>query len=109
MTRHNVTLRDGRRGSALFVFVTPRSKRTEIVGLREDDTLHIRLAAPPIAGKANRELIRFLAEFLAVPPSQIEIVAGASGRKKLVSILGLDPDNVQEKLTQLRASSSQHP
>jgi uncharacterized protein YggU (UPF0235/DUF167 family) len=51
-----------------------------------------------VDGKANAALIQFLSEVLDVPRSRIEIVAGAAGRDKLVSILDLDPETASERI-----------
>jgi uncharacterized protein YggU (UPF0235/DUF167 family) len=53
--------------------------------------LRVRVAAPPVDGAANDALIRLLADALAVPRAQVRLVAGASGRRKLIEIDGLDP------------------
>ena len=79
-------LHDGRGGAALTVRVTPRARRTEVAGVRDDGTLKIRLAAPPVEGKANEALIKFLAGLLGVRKRRIEIVAGHRGLDKIVSI-----------------------
>jgi uncharacterized protein len=74
---------------AIFaVHVVPRAARTEVVG-RHGDAVKIRLAAPPVDGAANEELIRFLAERLDVPRSAVTVKAGASGRRKTVAIAGV--------------------
>ena len=73
----------------LVVHVVPRAATSAVAG-RHGDALKIRIAAPPSKGAANDELIRFLAEQLRVPRSAIAITAGASGRRKTVSIAGLD-------------------
>ncbi|OGU11065.1 MAG: hypothetical protein A2W29_02300, partial [Gemmatimonadetes bacterium RBG_16_66_8] len=69
----------------------------EIAG-RHGDAIRIRLAAPPVDGAANTELVKFLAERLGVPRSAITIVRGASGRRKTVSVDGLTTDRVQRLL-----------
>ncbi len=69
--------------------VVPRAHTTGIAG-RHGDALKIRLAAPPVDGAANDELIRFLAERLAVPRSAITIAAGRTGRRKTVKITGVE-------------------
>ena len=51
--------------------------------------LRIRVAAPPVEGAANEELVRFLARRLGVPRSAAEVTAGATGRKKTVLIRGI--------------------
>jgi uncharacterized protein (TIGR00251 family) len=89
---------EGKRGAALAVRVTPRARKNEIVEILSDQTIKIRLTAPPIEGKANEALIEFLADVLDVPRSKIDIVAGAGGRDKLVSILDLDSSEAQARL-----------
>lgn len=91
-------LSDGRRGAALAIRVTPRAKRNQIVEILPDDTIKIRLTAPPVEGKANEALIAFLAEVLDVPRSHVEIIAGDTGRDKLVSIMDLDSVEAQARI-----------
>lgn len=69
----------------LSVLVVPNASITEIVGMH-DGALKIRLAAPPVDGKANEELIRFLAKKLDLAPSEISINKGATGKRKRVDI-----------------------
>jgi hypothetical protein len=57
---------------------------------RHGDALKIRLAAPPVDGAANDELIRFLAERLSVPRSAVTIAAGHTSRRKTVRIAGIE-------------------
>lgn len=66
------------------VKVIPRSSRTQIAGRMDDGTLKIRLKAPPEHGKANAELLSFLAKELHVPVSQITMLTGhTTSRKRL--------------------------
>ncbi len=90
--------RSGLTGSAITVKVFPRSNRNEISEILDDGTVKIRLTAPPIEGRANSALVTFLSEVLDIPPSRIEIVAGQSGKNKLVTITGLDAPTVQERI-----------
>ena len=85
-------------GSRVTVQVVPRASRTEVVGAYGDDALRLRLAAPPVDGKANRELLRFFAETLGVPARSLELVSGQTGRRKVVRIAGLPPDAVRARL-----------
>ncbi len=89
---------DARGGAAFAVRVVTRARRVEIVGVQEDGALKIRLTAPRKEGKANKQLIEFLAEKLGVPKSKIEIVAGQTGRDKLISVEGITTDLVEERL-----------
>ena len=69
--------------------VVPRARATIVVG-RHGDALQIRLAAPPVDGAANDELVRFLAEQLGVPRTAVTIAAGHTGRRKTVKITGIE-------------------
>ncbi len=94
MARHRLS--DGRGGAALAIRVTPRASRNEIVEILPDQTIKIRLTAPPVDGKANEALIDFLSKVLSVSRSRIEIVAGQTGRDKLVTIIDMDSSEAQE-------------
>jgi uncharacterized protein (TIGR00251 family) len=82
-------LHDGKKGAALTIRVTPRSRRTEVAGVMENGTLKVRITEPPVEGKANAALIRYLAKLFKVRKSRIEIVAGHKGLDKIVSILDI--------------------
>jgi uncharacterized protein (TIGR00251 family) len=71
----------------LDLHVQPGAKRTEVAGTH-GDRLKIRLAAPPVDGAANDELVRFLAEAFGVPRRNVTIVTGATARRKRVRIEG---------------------
>jgi uncharacterized protein YggU (UPF0235/DUF167 family) len=60
----------------------------------DDGTLKIRLAAPPVDGAANKALIEFLAQTLEIPKSQIDILAGETSDRKLLSLVGISADQV---------------
>ena len=75
-------------GVLLRLYIQPRASRTEIVGLH-GDAIKVRLAAPPVDGAANEELVRFVAEALDVPRGAVALVAGASGRRKQVKVDGI--------------------
>jgi uncharacterized protein (TIGR00251 family) len=97
-------LSDGRRGAALAIRVTPRASRNEIVEILPDQTIKVRLTAPPVEGKANEALIEFLADVLNVARTRIEIIAGDTGRDKLVSILDMNSEDAQERILSYLAS-----
>lgn len=67
------------------VLVVPRASRSEIVG-EHDGSLRVRVAAPPVEGAANDELIRVLAKRVRVPRSAVSITSGHAGRLKQVRI-----------------------
>ncbi len=71
----------------LTLHVQPGAKRSEVSGLH-GDALKIRLAAPPIEGRANEALLRFVAELFAVPLRNVELLRGAQSRHKMVKVTG---------------------
>ncbi|WP_395747536.1 DUF167 domain-containing protein [Prosthecobacter sp.] len=82
----------------LAVRVTPNARKSAFAGWTADEkgrpVLLVKLAAPPVDGKANTELIRFLAEELDCPKGQITLLRGTSSRQKTVEL----PAAVMERL-----------
>ncbi|MDR4463594.1 MAG: DUF167 domain-containing protein [Nitrospira sp.] len=72
----------------LTVHVQPNASKTECVGVH-GDALKIRLAARPVDGAANDELIRFVAECCAIPRARVHIQAGAEARRKRLMVEGI--------------------
>jgi uncharacterized protein (TIGR00251 family) len=81
------------------VRVKPRASKSRILGLREG-ALEVAVAAPPVDGEANSELIRTLASALGRAKSALEIVSGDGSRSKLVAITGLTEAELRAKLGQ---------
>ena len=79
--------------------VHPRARRTGVCG-RLGDAWKLDVAAPPAAGKANEECIRFLAELAGVPQSRVRIVAGETGRNKVVDVEGVETDRLEALLAE---------
>ena len=98
MSDRKFNLHDGKKGSALAVRVTPRASRNEVVELLDDGTIKIRIAAPPSDNEANETLIEFLSEILGVPKSRLDIVAGVTGRDKLISVVDMDVETVHQRI-----------
>lgn len=69
----------------LTVKIQPNAKKSEIVGY-EGDALKIRIKAPPVEGKANEELIRFLSKKWKVPKSEIRIMHGQHSKTKMIDV-----------------------
>ena len=84
-------------GVVLEVHVQPRASRNEWAGIHHG-CLKVRLTAPPVEGAANRECIKFLAELLDIPKSDLEIVGGHKSRQKSILIRGLLLENIREVL-----------
>jgi hypothetical protein len=74
-------------GITLTLHIQPGAKRSEVAGLH-GDALKIRLAAPPIEGRANEALLRFVADSFDVPLRQVELLRGAQSRHKMVMVKG---------------------
>lgn len=84
-------------GCLLRVHVRPGASRPGVAGLH-GGALALRVAARPLEGAANREVLAVIATALAVTPSAVELVAGARSRDKRVRIHGLDPAAVERRL-----------
>ncbi len=91
-------LHNGKKGAALTIRVTPRSRKTEFGGVMENGTLRVRVAAPPVEGKANTALVRFLAKVLGVRKNRIDIVAGEKGLDKIISILDMSAEDAEQRI-----------
>jgi uncharacterized protein len=79
------------------VWVQPRASRTEVAGKR-GDFLKIRLAAPPVDGAANEELVRFVAEKLGVAKRAVRLVTGQNARRKTIEVTGVTPTQLETSL-----------
>jgi uncharacterized protein (TIGR00251 family) len=84
-------------GVILNLHIQPGAKRSEVVGLH-GTALKIRLAAPPVDGKANACLIDFLAKLLALPKSSITLLSGQSSRSKRIAVANLAAGEVRDRL-----------
>ena len=90
-------LRETAEGVVVNVRVVPRAPQSRVQGLL-GDALKIRLAAPPVDGKANTALVHFLAEELDLAVGEIRLLAGATGRNKRVLIQGMSGAAIAAKL-----------
>lgn len=79
----------------ITVHVQPGARSTQVVGLY-GDALKLRIAAPPVDGRANTCLVDFLAAKLNLPKSSIEIVGGISQRRKRVRLIGAPEQQVAQ-------------
>jgi len=81
----------------ITVRVQPNAKRNEVVRF-EGGVLHIKIAAPPVKGKANHEMVRLLADVLGVPKTSITVERGATSRMKVITIDGMSLDEVRTRI-----------
>jgi uncharacterized protein len=92
---------DGEGNVLVTVHVQPGSRRPGAAG-RHGDALKLRVAAPPVDGRANRAVSDLLASLLHVPASSVELVSGASSRRKRLRISGVtDPAALVARVTEL--------
>jgi uncharacterized protein len=84
-------------GIILRVKVTPNSSRNALIS-EHGDRLAVKLTAPPVEGKANKGLVKFVGKKLRIPPSSITIIRGHSSREKDLLIPGIDVASAMERL-----------
>lgn len=82
----------------ILLRVHPNAARNEVVGFT-DGVLGVRVAAPPVKGKANQELIAYLSKLLSVSKGSIAIIKGHTSRFKVVAIDGLDQEEAIKRLS----------
>ncbi len=87
-------IRSDSQGSILELHVLPQGKKNEIIGLY-NDRLKIKIEAPPVDGKANACLLRFLSEVLNVKISSLELIKGESSRQKQIRVYHLSLEAVE--------------
>ena len=77
--------------------VSPGASKAEVVG-RHGDAWKVRVAAAPEAGRANEAVVRLIAETLRLPRRDVAIVAGHTGRDKVLSLVGIGEDELERRL-----------
>lgn len=92
---------DTRDGAVLDIKVVPRAGRTAVAGTR-GGALLVRLAAAPVEGAANAELLTLLSRLLGIPRRHISIAAGANSRHKRVKIAGVTALFIRQQLERER-------
>ena len=85
------------RGAKISLRVSPNAARNEVVGFT-DGVLRVKVAAPPVEGKANKELIALLARKLGLSKGDLTIIKGHTSRNKVIAINGLSQEQVLRRL-----------
>jgi len=80
--------------------VIPKSRADEIVGMREDGALHLRVTAPPHEGRANEAVLRLLSRALGLPSGAVRLKGGATSKDKWVELDGIDAEELKRRLGQ---------
>ncbi len=81
----------------IVIQVQPNASQNKVARF-EDGVWHLRIAAPPVKGKANRELIKFLSDVLGLSKSAITIEKGLTSKRKVIVIEGLTEEEIRELL-----------
>jgi len=83
----------------IAVRVQANAHQNKVLGFK-DGVLHLKIAAPPVKGKANQELIRFLSDILTVSKGHLSIEKGLTSKKKIIAIKGQPQNRVESQLDQ---------
>jgi uncharacterized protein (TIGR00251 family) len=86
------------RGLTFAVRIVPRASRSEFVG-EQSGALRVRIAAAPVEGAANQELIKLLAKSFKLPKNAVQIISGLTSKSKLVRIQGADATSLQQLIS----------
>lgn len=89
----------------LAVHVQPRASRSELAG-QHGGALKVRLAAPPVDNAANEALVEFMAGVLGLPRRQVRLVGGATSRRKLLEVEGMDAATLAARLAAAQAPAA---
>ena len=85
----------------LSVRVHANARRSQVIGFA-DGVLEVRVAAPPVKGKANRELLELLSRALGIGRREISVVRGHTARNKVIAVGGLSQEEVMGRLSPSR-------
>lgn len=94
MRHKDISLHDGESGSALAIRLNPLADRNEVSKVFDDGTIEVKLEG--VGDNLNEQLRNFLSQLLQVSKKRINIVAGQSKMEKLVSIIDMEPHQVQK-------------
>jgi uncharacterized protein (TIGR00251 family) len=92
-----VSISPGLKEARISLHVYPGAPRNEIVGFT-DGVLGVKVAAPPVRGQANRELVAFISQALGVGKSSLAIIRGHTSRNKLIAVSGFSQEEVLKRL-----------
>src|SRR5262245_16987693 len=81
------------------VRVQPRASKSGVIG-EHDGALKIRLAAPPVDGEANEELVRLLAKLFDAPRNRVAILSGQTSKNKIVRVSGISVEEGEKVLAE---------
>jgi len=80
--------------AVIELIVSSNKASTKIIEINNDGVIRMHVKSPPVEGKANTEIIHYLAKILGIPQNQISIIRGAGSKRKMIKIQGLDSKNI---------------
>ena len=95
-----IQIKESKKGLTFEIQVIPRASHSEITG-RQDGALKLKVIAQPVEGAANIACINLLAKALKLRKSQLEILAGAKSRKKVVLVKDINKKDLEEKVNNI--------
>lgn len=84
----------------LTLRVLPGASKNEICGILSDGTVKLKIKAPALEGKANRELVRYLQKIFGLSASEVELISGFTGRQKQVKLQGVSMEQANLKINE---------
>ena len=110
ISRLVTSLKKETKATLLTIRVTPNARRDELVALSAPTEMRLKLRAPAQEGKANSEMISFLAELLDCRRSELVLLSGHKSRSKVVAVCGHSQEDIVERLAAaLREARIQNP
>ena len=100
MTSLSAALSETNKGVVIRLHVQPGAKHNRLQGLH-GDAIKLQVQAPPISGRANKAVIELLASALQLRHARIELIGGASSRRKRFLLIGLEPQAVHAQLARI--------
>ena len=92
-------------GLTINLRISPNAKKNKILGLYGEKQIKVSVACPPIDGRANETLVKFIAETFSVSQKNVEIIRGETSQYKTLFISG-DPQKLEALLQKILAHSS---
>jgi hypothetical protein len=92
----------------IVVQAQPRAKQNQVLRYA-DGVWHLRIAAPPVEGKANQELVKFLGEVLGISKTNLTIEKGLTAKRKVLVVKGMTQDQVVTRLEKVAAATDSPP
>lgn len=97
MKKDEYFLPNGEQKMALTVRIQPNASKNEVISM-VNEMVKIKITAPPVDNKANKECLRFLSKILHIPKSKLHILKGQKARLKVIQVSGISPELCRQRL-----------